>query len=396
MPDGITGGSAPISAPTPAATPAPTTPSNPLLDATTVASGTPAVATTPASPAANVNPNAKSGAEGLGAFILGLESQSATGQAANTQTTAGQQQEGSLPQQPTQQPTTQPVATAEPQTPLIAGKFKTQEDLVKAYQNAEQHNTRLAQRQGLPEGIDAQRSILEQLNALQQENQQLKVQKPQQAQSQQATQAETQTQQTADNLGMSEEEIAYMIQSEPHKLFELMQEQTVKAVEAKLSQVQQQQQAEKAAEQAKIDSLANQLFSLRTAHPDFDGLMNETEKTYMANPGLANLPNGVEIAYQLTKAAKLEQEIGSIQRQRPIEELAQDPAIQQQLLNNPALRQAFIGQMATQIKNNQPPVIVSGQSAGSAPAAPAPKITSIKDASKAYLAHLNQMDGRIS
>ena len=381
---GTLGTSAPASAPTPAATPAPATSSNPAPTATTAASGTPAVA--PGSPSSNVSK--ATGAQGIGAFILGLEAQQAAGQAPDA-TTAGQQTSAVSPEQAQQTPT-QPVATPAPQTPeqLIAGKFKTQEELVRAYQNIEQHNTRLAQRHGLPQGVEAQQSVLQQLTALQQENQRLKAQPAQTQAPAQTAQEGTQTQQTADNLGLSEEELSYMINSEPRKLLELMQEQATQAVRAELTAVQQKQQAEQAAQQQKIDNMTDQIFQARTQYSDYDEVQAEMSKIFDANPQLEMLPNSVEIAYRMAKSSRLEQQVASIPRQRPIEELAQDPAVQKQLLDNPALRQAFVAQYATQIRSNQPPVVLTGQSAGSAPAAPAPKATTLREASKNFKAYL--------
>jgi hypothetical protein len=102
--------------------------------------------------------------------------------------------------------------------------------------------------------------------------------------------------------------------------------------------------------------------------PDFDNHRDAMGQYLSENEGLDNHPNALQIAYDAVKGRQ-----------------TQDPeALKQQVLSDPAVKESIIKQYLEEIKNGQPPVIVSGTGNLGMPTVPQ-KPTDVKGASALFM-----------
>ncbi len=286
---------------------------------------------------------------------------------------------------PTKEPSQEPAPT------LIAGKFKSHEDLEKAYLEAEKLNTRLAQRHGLPEGVDNVKTYMEQLQAETQKATQLK------------TEAETaqrfmemykqtfgvlpgqqpgQPAQPAPQEGepeLTDDELADLMVTDPKKVLDMFKQSAEKAAESKLTAWQQEQTRTQQEHQQKVDHWKRQMADAEAVHPDIRDHYPAIQKIIEARPYLETAPDALLVAYNLAKA----EQASAAPPQKSPDELLNDPDFQAKILANETIQQAILKGHAERIKAGQPPVVIGQQAGGTPPAAAKPEIKSISDASKA-------------
>lgn len=113
--------------------------------------------------------------------------------------------------------------------------------------------------------------------------------------------------------------------------------------------------------QAQVDAFSSQV-------PDFEEHRDAMSQYLGENEGLDGHPNALQIAYDAVKGRR-----------------AQDPeAAKQQVLSDPAVKESIIKAYLEEIKNGQPPVIVSGTGNLGMPTVPQ-KPTDVKGASALFM-----------
>ncbi len=293
-------------------------------------------------------------------------------------------------------PPAQPV-TPTPAPSVLPEKFrdKSPEEIARSYTELERWNHQLAQRHGLPPGLDNQRGILQQFTQLQQELAQLK--------SQPAAQVTSQTQQTAQGAqpaataapenALTPEQFQEMLYNEPEKAMSLLFAKAEEAADKKIAAYKAEQQQQVQEYQSKVENFSNQLMSTSARYPDLKDHIPAIERFIQENPYLESAPNAVELAYKAVKADQLMQN-----PPRPSltpEQLLQDDNFLQQAAQNEAIRTAVLRGHAEAIRSKQPPPVISSQP-GLSPAAAKEEIKSTKDAAKASLGLFNRVLGRVN
>lgn len=260
-------------------------------------------------------------------------------------------------------PTAEPGAAAEPQ--LILGKFKSTEDLVKAYQEAEKKISEQGQEKSTYEQqLARERADRERFESIARDLYQRQF-------SQQVNLSQSPEQ--LDEAKKKWEEKYYedpysavqeLLEKERKTIFE----QHVQPLQSQVQQAEAQRQFER------------QYNYLKTQNPDFEALAPEIEKVFGEKPHIAMLPDSLEVAYNLVKSRQAAQ--------------AGDPSA---LLKDQELRaklKAELGQEVIKeylegVKSGKPPAVI-GQT-GETPSTLPTKISSAADAKKAVIAHLERL-----
>ncbi len=136
-------------------------------------------------------------------------------------------------------------------------------------------------------------------------------------------------------------------------------------------------------QQRQLEQWNRQIEQAQQTHPDFEQLLPEIQKVVEEQGNiLAELPNAVEVAYNLAKARQV----------KPPEQLLRDPAFRQRILQDEEIRNEILKAYAQQVKNGQPPVVIGNQP-GQSPATPPLEIKTTSDAKKATLGFFSRIMG---
>lgn len=262
----------------------------------------------------------------------------------------------------------------------ILGKFGKAEDLVKAYTEMEKWNTKLAQRIGLPEGLDNQRGLV----SLTQDQQKQILDLTAELQSLKSGKAEQTPEQKAaeDELGfpLSAEEMNELLYSDPAKLMKAMQEHSAKTAQNQIEKWQSAKIKEQQEYQSKVEAWKSQMELTRLKYPnDFDEMMPEIKRIIDELPEIENLPGAIEVAYKVAKGEKLSTALEQMPKPKSPDELLKDAEFRSKILTDPEIKQQFLKLQAEELRKNRPPTVVSSQP-GQAPVAPATQIRSTKEA----------------
>lgn len=290
---------------------------------------------------------------------------------------------GPTPQQttvpPVQPPATDPAAQpVQPSEPIL-GKFKTQDDLARAYVELEKWNTQLAQRRGLPEGMDNQTNLTQLYNQQQQELQQLRGMLAAAGQQSPATGAPT-----VEN-SMTPEEFQELLYNEPAKVMQMFGEQARNEAQRLLAEEKQRQEQARLEHEGNVDFFYNQVMTARAAYPDFAGLEPQIQQFLDQNPNLGFSPNGIDIAYNAVKGKTYEPP-------KSHDEMLKDDNFRQKVVSNETIKQEVLKSHAEAIRNNAPPPVIGNQP-GLPPATPKDEIKSTRDATNAFMGRIRTLLG---
>ncbi len=270
-------------------------------------------------------------------------------------------------EEPTEMPEEAPEGkTAEEQ--MILGKFKTQEDLVDAYQEAERRISAYGQ-----DGAKARQDLEQLRGQVSQLQSFLTQQRYRQAQQPQQFQP-------------TEEEIAEQNQKWLDKFYEdplnALNEEVEKRVKKAVEPMQRDYQVQQAQRRYQ-----QQVEEARQKYPDFDDLQPQMQDIVKEQGQyIASLPNAVEAIYGMAKAR--------VPQSQPqdTESLLQNEEVRQRILKDEGIKKAILQQYAQEVKQKQPPPVMGKQS-GEPASAPPEQIYSTKDAKKASLSFFQRFAG---
>ena len=261
--------------------------------------------------------------------------------------------------------------TAEEQ--MILGKFKTQEDLVEAYKQAEKRISEYGQ------DHSRARQDMDQLRH--------QVYRLQNFLAQQRSQPQ-QPQMTEEQVEQAKQKFLDQFYENPTGTIEQMvqqrvQEQLKRTVEPIQRDYQMQQQTR---------MYQDQVNQAREKYPDFDELQPVMEEIIREKGQyLAAMPSAVEAVYGLAKArTQTTQPNVQPQTQEPVQEqsqssgVIQDPEMRQAILQDPSIRKEILKQYAEEVRSKRPPQVL-GEQPGQPPSAEPQEIRTTKDAKKASL-----------
>lgn len=267
-------------------------------------------------------------------------------------------------QEPQAEPQAEPIPAAEP---LIMGKFKTQADLEKAYQEAQRKISELGQTNSL-----TAREMQIMRDELAQVRQFISQQQQQPPKPEEQRLSPEQEQELFNKLYDSENPIT--------DLFGYLQP----VIEGQVKPLQEKIQAY---EQERYWN--NQVMTAQQKFPDFQQMVPEVSKIIQENPALVQLPNAIEQAYNLAKA----RQVLTQPPQPSIDEMLNNPDFLKTLAQNENVRKEILKSHAQQVQGNQPPPVIGKQPGGHAPATPREPIKSVGDATKMFRAHLDRVFG---
>jgi hypothetical protein len=105
--------------------------------------------------------------------------------------------------------------------------------------------------------------------------------------------------------------------------------------------------------------------------------------------------NKVQYVFNQAKAIKAQQTAAELAAQaaqiKTPEQMLADPEFVQKILQNDQIKQMFAQSQAQAIRQGQPPVVIGNQPAGASPAAPAPDVKNIKDATPSALNYFKKV-----
>lgn len=120
------------------------------------------------------------------------------------------------------------------------------------------------------------------------------------------------------------------------------------------------------------------------SYPDFGQFADQIQNVLNENPELADRPNGLEDAYYRAKAT-------SLSGQPSPEQLLQNQAFVQNILNTPEIQQQFLNQYLAgkqQINQQTPSLMGRGASPSFAPVSPESSPTTLREASRLVMKNL--------
>lgn len=249
---------------------------------------------------------------------------------------------------------------------LILGKFKTQEDLVDAYQEAEKRISRYGQYSSrAKKELEQLRGQVAQLQRYVKEAQQPKKEQP------------------------SKEEIERRNQEWLDKFYDNPVEALDEVVQDRVKKVV--EPIQKDYEMQRYTRHYNsQVQEVRQKYPDFDNYTPKMQEIVQKQGQyLANLPNAVEVVYNMAKAQSMPSQPT---QQLSKENLLKDENFRQDILKDQSIRNEILKEYAQQARDKQAPVVLGKQS-GEPPASPPEEIKSTKDAKKASMNFFQRIAG---
>lgn len=257
--------------------------------------------------------------------------------------------------------TTDPATPPEPAVPeLLLGKFKSQEELAKAYQEAEKKISAQGQERATYEQqLAAERAEKKRFEQMARDFYQRQFDQPT-AEQLAEQKKEWQDKYYEDPQGAIQE----LLEKERRAIFE----QYVQPLHSQVQQSEAQRQFER------------HYTRLSSQHPDFEALAPEIEKVFAERPHLSLLPDSLEVAYNLVKAGQADPS-----------SLLQNQDIRAKLKTDEDFKQEIIKEYLQGIQSGKPPAVI-GQM-GESPAALPTEIRTTADAKKASLAFLERFKG---
>lgn len=247
-----------------------------------------------------------------------------------------------------------PAQTAER---LYAGKFKTPEEMERAYQESERN---------FHEG-QMERSYQQRL--LQQQEQLLQQLMGQQQQPQQPLLSPEDVQAQAEAL------LNRFYENPAQVMAEVVGQEVNKALQPLMERQQYQEH---------YNNLERQVNYLRQSTPDFDQLYPDVVGFLQTPQGRAlatSVPNGVEMAYQVVKAQR--------NASYTPENILQDPTFRQQILQDPEIKKAILQEYGQGLQQNQPPVVIGSGQPNNIPVTPGAEIRNTEQAKAASIPFLS-------
>lgn len=248
-------------------------------------------------------------------------------------------QEGQTPNQPpvAEQPGQQAPSQQEQ---LILGKFKSPDEVVNAYASLEQFNTKTRQE------LAQERQEKEQLKAALQQMQQ---------QSQQMVQPQAQEPELTPEE--ANEQLMNKFYENPAQFFNEIKEQAKQELMQQIAPIQEQYQMQQ--EQARWNEAVN---NFATSHQDFQQWQPAMQEVLANNPHIANLPNGLEVAYAMAKGQNYQDPNAILQDQN---------FVKQNILGNQDIKNQIIQEYLQSLnKGQQAPTVIGGQVGGAMPMTP--------------------------
>ena len=260
----------------------------------------------------------------------------------------------------------QPVPGPQTQEQLIGGKFKSQDELLNAYTNLEAMATRKAQEAA------QYKSIAEQM-----QKQQTQSQNPV---NQQISQ-EPSDDGTVDPLTDSES-LTELLYSDPAKVIQMILDRSKQQTDSSLAPINQERE-----EQARQNDWRGRVDAFQSTHPDTVEWSADMSQILTENPQLRDQENGLEIAYNAARGQKY----APPQQVDPTSYLKDENFVNQNIINNPEIKNRVIRQYLSELQNGGTPVTIGGQAAGNSPMSPKSRPQSFDEADAEAEAYLRKL-----
>lgn len=255
-------------------------------------------------------------------------------------------------------PEPQPQPSVESQQPseqeLILGKFKSQEELINSY-------------------VEAQRKITEQGQTVSEIQKQLQeLQKYMQPQQQQPQQPEM----TPEQIEQINEQFYQDLVKNPVPVLMKFVDEVASAKVAPILQQYEQQQA--------VEYYNQQVEQVRSQFADFDEL-RPMMADIIKEQGqyLSTLPNAVQTTYELAKARSV----------KSPDQLLSDPNFLQKVMQNEQVKTEILKTYAQQVQQTQTPVVIGSQPTGVSPSTPPVELKTTSDAKRASMSFFQRLLG---
>ncbi len=143
--------------------------------------------------------------------------------------------------------------------------------------------------------------------------------------------------------------------------------------------------AQQIEQQRQVEQWTQQVETVRQKYSsDFDQLLPEMEKIVQEQgEALVNIPNAVEVIYQMAKA----------RHYKPPEELLKDENFRKKILEDESIRNEILKDYANKVKEGQPPIMVGSQP-GEIPAIPPEEIKTPQDSLRATKSFFQRILGK--
>lgn len=262
----------------------------------------------------------------------------------------GQVQEG---QEPSQAPQglEQPSQAPNNADQLILGKFRSPDELANGYVNVEKAFSQKAQ----------------EASALQQQNEQLQAALEQMKQ-QIGNVVNPQSQEPQMTPEQMNEQFMNQFYENPtQSIQQMVQSMIEKAVMPQIQPIKQQYEEQQAQQQ-----WSNNLNQFAVKTPDFEQWKPHMQQIMESMPNLYDMPNGLEVAYNMAKGQNY---------QEPTQLLQNQDFVKQNILGNQDIKNQIIQEYLQSLKQgNQAPTVISGQANGSMPVMPENKPQNMDEA----------------
>lgn len=242
------------------------------------------------------------------------------------------------------------------QNQLILGKFKSYDELAKAYANLEGFNTQTRQE------LAQLKQTLENQPEMPKEEPEVQV-----------NEADLEAQKEAFLNKFYEDPIAFM--NELNKKAEARAEEIAKKMVEPIYK-----EREAAQKQQEWNIRATQF---KEAHPDMPEYTQHMVDFLSENPEIADKENAIELAYNYAKGLKY-------QAPKSHDELLNDPEFVQKIISNENIKNEILKATAAGIKKGNPPPVISGNAAtgGKPVVTPPQEAKSFKEAGQMFLKSL--------
>jgi hypothetical protein len=294
-------------------------------------------------------------------------------------------QPAAQPGQPAQHGQPAQPATAQPEE-LILGKFRTTEDVIKAFPELEK---KLGQ-QGTELG-ELRRKLAEFEGGAQPSGQPAQPGQPAQGGPQQPQIPELTPEQIKD---LNAKFVETMLDPDKNPLELLgnivnnMLAEGMKNIEGRIAPVEQRFAVQDYA--VEYNQAVDQFKT--NGHDDWDQLKPElVQIAQQYGPILSAMPaeQAIETAYNMAKANK----VANMRPAPTLEEMLKDPQTLQQIAQNPELKNLILQNVGSEIRSGNIPTVIGGQPTGTAPVASSEPIRTTKDATRAAVGFFNRFMG---
>jgi len=263
------------------------------------------------------------------------------------------------------EPQETPVEEKTEEEKAILGKFKTQDDLINAYQEAQRRITEYG-------NVHAENTRAKA------ELEQLRGQVHQLQQWAQRAQQPRQTEKTPEEIQKENQDWLDKFYEDPMKALNEVVEGRVRQ---EVEPIQKEYQMQKA-----VQHYNQQVQEARQKYPDFDEYAPQMEEIVkQQGKYLSTLPNAVDVVYSMAKAQ-------SVKEPPTPDSLLQDESFRQKILQDETIKNEILKQYAQGVQENKPPVIL-GEQQGEVPSTPPEQITNTQEAKTASMNLFRRMLG---